>query len=149
MTPPTRIPAIALLLGLGGLIPFAVLSGLLVSGYGPRLGWPQDGVRLTLATYGAVIASFLGGMRWGIALRETAIMMAVDFGLSVVPALLAWACLAAPAGLSLIALAILIAAWGVVDQDLPRRGLAPPWFGRLRAILSAGAAIALAIGGLG
>lgn len=145
MTPPTRIPAAALLLGLGGLIPFAVLSGLLVSGYGPRFGWPQESIRLALASYGAVIASFLGGVRWGVALRESGAAMAVDLGLAVVPSLLAWACLAEP---SLVALAILIAAWGAVDQDLPRRDLAPAWFGRLRVILSVTAAVALAIGAL-
>ncbi|TXM88999.1 DUF3429 family protein, partial [Methylobacterium sp. WL103] len=60
--------------------------------------------------------------------------------------LLAWAALAAPAPWDLRTLGILVLAWGIVDQDLVRRGLVPVWLGRLRLVLSgvAGAALLVA-----
>ncbi|MDF9864598.1 hypothetical protein M2437_003580 [Methylorubrum pseudosasae] len=35
--------------------------------------------------------------------------------------------------------------WGIVDQDLPRRGMVPVWMGRLRLALSAVAGAALLV----
>ena len=99
------IPIVPLALGLGGLVPFVGLALLVVTGWAARIGMSGDLVRAALLAYGAIIASFLGGIRWGLALRESGRAAALDLVLS-------------------------------VDQDLPRRGLAPAWFGRLRVILS-------------
>ena len=74
---------------------------------------------------------------------------ALDLVLSVVPSLVAWASLALPRPLDACALGLLLLAWGVVDQDLPRRGLAPAWFGRLRVILSGVAGLAMIAAALG
>lgn len=141
------IPAVPLALGLGGLLPFAGLAAVAVAG--GALGFGAGDALRAIVLYGAIIASFLGGIRWGAALRGEGRADAADYVLSIAPALAAWACLLLEPGRSALALAALVAAWGFVDQDLPRRGLAPPWFGRLRAILSAGAALSLAAAGLG
>ena len=139
------IPRGPLMLGLGGLIPFWGLAiGVALGGafgVGPAA---CDGA---LATYAAIIVSFLGGIRWGLAVRDDAGVGA--YAIAVLPSLVAWALLAAPepwrlAGLGLFALAL-----GPVDLTLVRVGAAPPWFGRLRLILSTGAGVALLLGAYG
>jgi hypothetical protein len=139
----TRQAAYAL--GLAGLLPFIGLSALCLAGAGPVLGIAP---RMALLTYGAVIASFLGGIRWGVALRGTDHAWR-DLGLAVVPSLVAWGCLALREPLDLAALGLLVLAWGLVDQDMPRRSLAPPWFGRLRLLLSGVAGLSLLAAALG
>lgn len=145
MARPFGIPLAPLLLGLGGLLPFAALSGLVLLGGSRALGIGEMGAFRALVTYGAVIASFLGGIRWGVAVRDEARAGPTDYVLSVVPPLVAWAILALPPPSAALGLAVLIGGWGALDQDLPKRGLAPPWFGALRALLSGGAALALAV----
>ena len=138
----TAIPPVPLLLGLAGLIPFGALAlGLLLHGV---LGLAPPRLDLALATYGAIIVSFLGGIRWGLAVPAGD--AGRHYAISVVPSLAAWALLAAPepwrlAGLGLVALAL-----GPIDLDLVRSGMAPAWFGTLRLILSGGAGVALWIG---
>lgn len=149
MTSERTMPIVPLSLGLGGLIPFVVLALLALTGWTPRFGLSSDTARAALITYGAIIASFLGGIRWGLALRESGRAAALDLVLSVVPSLLAWACLALPRPFDACALGFLLLAWGAVDQDLPRRGLAPVWFGRLRIILSGVAGLAMLAAALG
>jgi hypothetical protein len=120
----TSVPPAALILGIAGLIPF--------------LGFAL------LSAYGAVIASFLGGIRWGAAAARNS--GSADYAIAILPSLIAWAALAAPAPWDLRILGILVLAWGFVDQDLPRRGLVPVWLGRLRLVLSgvAGASLLIA-----
>lgn len=129
----------AYILGLSGLLPFVALSALCLTRAGPIFG---VSLRAALLAYGAVIASFLGGIRWGVALREPGPAWR-DLALSVVPALLAWGCLAVRAPLDLVGLGLLVLVWGLVDQDMPRRGLTPAWFGRLRLLLSGVAGLSL------
>ena len=64
-----------------------------------RLGWADllHAPRQSLA-YGAVILSFLGGIRWGAALRGIgASQRRFDFAISVIPSLAGWAALLIPA----------------------------------------------------
>jgi hypothetical protein len=138
--PITRVP---LVLGVAGLLPFAFLAMLVVTGWHDQLGWSAPATRAALLTYGAIIASFLGGIRWGLALGESGRRAALDYALAVLPSLLAWGALLLPGPGAPAALALLIGGWGFVDQDLVRRGVAPPWFGQLRAMLSAGAGLSL------
>lgn len=139
---PRTAPPAALVLGAGGLIPFLGLSALVI------LGQSLFGVspRPLLAAYGAVIASFLGGLRWGAAAASPA-GRGADYAVAIVPSLVAWAALFAPAPWDLRALGALVLAWGLVDQDLPRRGLVPAWLGRLRLALSGVAGLALLAAG--
>ena len=141
---PRTIPAVPLALGLAGLIPFWALAiALLARG---ALGLSPATLDLELATYAAIIVSFLGGIRWGLAVPRDG--RGANYALSVVPSLVAWACLAAPEPWRLVLLGLVALALGPIDLGLVREGLAPPWFGRLRMILSAGAGVALLLGAL-
>lgn len=134
------IPPAPLLLGLAGLLPFWGLAiGLLVA---PVAGWTAPQLAFALAAYGAVIVSFLGGIRWGLATAAPR-AAAVQYGLAVMPSLLAWAALALPVVQSLAGLGLVALGLGALDRALVTAGLAPVWFGRLRLILSVGAGAAL------
>ncbi|KMO32930.1 membrane protein [Methylobacterium tarhaniae] len=139
---PRHPPPAALVLGGAGLIPFLGLAALVI------LGQSLFGLapRPLLAAYGAVIASFLGGLRWGAAAASPE-GRGADYAVSVVPSLIAWASLFAPAPWDLGTLGALVLVWGLVDQDLPRRGLVPAWLGRLRLVLSGVAGLALLAAG--
>ncbi|GLS47758.1 hypothetical protein GCM10007885_06020 [Methylobacterium gnaphalii] len=133
----------AFVLGVAGLVPFLGFAALSVSGTDGGFGMIGLSPRTILSAYGAVIASFLGGIRWGAAAARSA--GNADYLLAVVPSLLAWAALAVPAPWDLRMLGGLVLLWGVIDQDLSRRGLAPPWMGKLRLILSAVAGVSLLV----
>lgn len=135
----------AVMLGIGGLIPFLGFAALAVTGSDGGLGTIGIGLspRTILSAYGAVIASFLGGIRWGAAAARGA--GNADYLLAVIPSLLAWAALAAPPPWDLRILGGLVLLWGVIDQDLTRRGLTPVWMGRLRLLLSAVSGVTLLI----
>jgi hypothetical protein len=79
------IPAPARTLGFAGLIPFAV--GALAVAFAPEIK-PEAAAALLL--YGALILSFLGGVRWGFAVIEGANAGWTVYGVSVVPPLVAW-----------------------------------------------------------
>jgi hypothetical protein len=129
-------------LGFAGLIPFWGLS--LAHGTDIRLGPDGSGSVTALATYAATVLSFLGGIRWGLAIKTVNQELATrDYSVSVVPQLLGWASLSLPDPWRLVVLALLLVALGGVDHDLVERGIAPAWFGRLRLILSLGAGGAL------
>lgn len=132
----TRIPVAALLLGLAGVLPFAwgALSILL-----PALGdWSYDalGPRLTgrtlLVLYGTIILSFMSGTAWGFATRAEGRHAALLYALSTLPAL--WALFL---GFSTLMLALGFLALLALDRHAQRAGLAPPWWLRLRLLLTA------------
>lgn len=142
-------PLAPLALGAAGLLPFAVLALAVLLGWDAAFGLRHGLARTALVTYGAVIASFLGGVRWGLVAAEPDQgRVTLDYALAVVPSLLAWSALALPAPWDLRAVGALVLLWGVVDQDLSRRGLAPAWLGRLRLALSVGAGAALLVAGI-
>ena len=133
------LPTAARWLGFAGLLPFAAAALLALTPNAPlhTLALPA------LLAYGAVILSFLGGIRWGLAMAANAADLPARLALSVLPSLLAWlALLLAPrAGLLLLALGF--AAMLLLDQ---RIGDAPAWYPRLRLPLSLGALAALLLG---
>lgn len=126
--------------GLLGLAPFWALPAAIVI-------WPgrADLAVVVVAAYAALILSFLGGARWGMALqaadpdpREVALAMA--------PTLLAWGLiivLHAAERLQLFGLAAMLMLVGLWDITSPQ---APPWYQRLRLMLTAGAAGGLCLG---
>ncbi|MEM1318132.1 MAG: DUF3429 domain-containing protein [Pseudomonadota bacterium] len=134
----------AWLLALAGFIPFAgLMVGLLVLGTDhPWYGLVQQG----LATYGAVILSFLGGIRWGLALHtrnEDVAPLVLIF--SVVPSLVGWFSLLAPAPYVFGILAIGFAGQGAWDAMTgPDQGF-PQWFSRLRQWLTLIVTLALVV----
>ena len=119
------------LLGLGGLIPFVLLTGLSLLGPAP---W-REFVMTALLAYGAVILSFLGGITWGLAVDEKLTRRPIYLA-SMVPFFAAWlALLLQPlAGLILLACAFLAALAN--DFMLKRAGLSPQWFMTLRLSLT-------------
>lgn len=135
------IPPVPLTLGLAGLLPFWGLAlGLEAT---PFADWTTARVAAALAAYGAIIVSFLGGIRWGLATAAVPKASAGQYALAVLPSLLAWGALALPTVPRLAVLGVVVLALGPLDKPLVTAGLAPVWFGRLRAILSAGAGAAL------
>ncbi len=124
---PSAPPPIAKRLGLLGLIPFVVLSVLL---WIVRLDL-QAWLAIALAAYGTLIASFLGGIHWGIAqkIHYAPEHMAVSqarfhYIWGITPCLLAWlaAVIPAYAGLPLLGL-ILLACYLVDRRTYPDAGM--------------------------
>ncbi len=130
-----RAPLAARVLGLAGVIPFAVCSASLAG----LDFWPEDRTWHALLAYGAVILSFLGAVHWGCAIapgsdNETRLWSAL--GLSVVPALGAW-CLLVFTPPPAAALALLMLAFGgQFAADRAHAYLLPGWYLNLRRILT-------------
>jgi hypothetical protein len=104
-------------LGFAGLLPFVLLAlGVWVAEPGQRAF-----AGLALAGYGAVIASFLGAIHWGLVMRDAPQQSLALLGWGVTPSLLAWVALmlSPPAGLLLIA-AVLWACFAVDRVVYPR-----------------------------
>ncbi len=122
------IPKSALVLGLAGAIPFVAFAAARALGWPTLAGFP---VTTALLGYGAVILSFLGGIRWGSALNEPdGVRQGLQLTLSVVPSLVAWAALLMPPERGLVILLFGVIAQGVSDAGLARTGQYPAWFGR-------------------
>ena len=139
-------PAIALILGWAGVLPFWALALALT------LGLEVPGIAnvpAALVAYAAIILSFMAGVHWGLAMRApdapdgpaaTRLMM-----LSVVPAIIAWFAVLAAAQTALLILALLFTALLPVDLWAISHRLAPPWYRPLRLQLTAAVLAALAL----
>ena len=133
----------ALRLGYAGLLPF-VAGAVLLWLVGPEV---HPYVALALSGYAAVILSFLGGIHWGLALREQAPPLAwLVWG--VVPSLVAWLAMLMPANAGLVVFGLALLVCYAVDRRLyPVQGLAR-WL-TLRFRLSAVAATCCFVGAAG
>lgn len=121
------------LFGYAGLLPLAVLSLWLAAIKADHVWRP--GTILLLTGYGAVVLSFLGGIRWGLVLERRVDHAAVSMG--VLPPLAGWAALLTPAPSCFVLLAIAFAAHGAWDSFAAGdEGAVPAWFGRLRIRLT-------------
>ncbi len=108
-------------LGYAGLLPFVLLAALLWV-VRPDL---QGFVAIALVAYGAVIASFLGGIHWGIAAQMPPGDAAFHYVWGVAPSLMAWVAVVMPAYAGLPLLGLILAACYVVDRrSYPRVGWA-------------------------
>ncbi len=161
-TPLTReddMPVPALALGAAGLLPF--IFGAVAIIVAPSL----DSASLPDATYfarvlmayGAVILSFLGGVRWGAAILverdgeaprsvEDANALTAELVIAILPSLIAWGSLLMPPPLGLALLAISFVVMGIIDQIASGAGRLPRWYGRLRIWLSIGATTSIMTG---
>lgn len=146
-SPAAQLSSAAVLrqLGYAGLAPF-VLGALLVWLL-PQPPEVRDLSAQALIAYAALIASFLGGVHWGAAMRQAAPPPAwLAWG--VTPSLLAWPALLLPPGPGLLLLAaLLLLCWGVDRRLYPAQGLAR-WL-PLRLRLTAVAAVCCAVGAAG
>jgi hypothetical protein len=127
-------------------VPFVVLAiaGLLLED--TARGYSIDG----LATYGAVILSFLAGVHWGLAIARYGTPDSQPIGgrlvLSVVPSLIAWAALFLPAPAGLFTLSTAFLMMFFVDRHLAGRRYAPAWYPTLRAPLTVVVVASLVVG---
>ncbi len=155
-----RLPPLALLLGLGGLVPFLACGLGSVTAGGAV---PPDRALLALIEYAAIILSFLGAVHWGLALAAPAQDHAASarpmpwhsgvegarLALGVLPALLGWgALLVSVAAAPAIALALLIAgflATTAVEARGARDGLVPAGYMRMRWLLTLVVVLVLAL----
>lgn len=143
-TPVTQPPPLwARRLGWAGALPFGI-GALLVWLVNPEV---LPYAALALSAYAALVASFLGGVHWGLAMRDGDVQ-AQGFAWAVVPMLIAWPALLMPPGAGLALLGALLTACYMVDRRLyPLRGLSH-WL-TLRFRLSAVAALSCFIGAAG
>ena len=143
------IPRPAFTLGLAGLLPFLwgvgtllvpALNDLTLSTFGPRFTGPY-----VLIAYGSVILSFMSGVLWGFAARGAEGQWR-GYALSVLPALWVFFMVGGGASQALSALLVGYLALLRIDWQFSVWGLTPPWWMRLRLILTAGVVLALALG---
>lgn len=138
------MPAITLWLGMGGLAPFLVLAVALVAGASLPLIGGEPAIRAALMAYAVAILSFLGGVRWGIAMGYGDARLATrDYVIAVVPAIIGWGATLLPATPGLWTMALAFVLLGLMDYGLACRTVAPEWYGRLRLALSAAVSLAL------
>lgn len=135
-------PRSVLVYGLLGIIPFWLLP--MTELLAPN--W--TGVAVVVeAAYAALILSFLGGARWGLAVRDTSPNPAV-VGLAMTPTLAGLAVLVLTHGETRVQLlafaAALTLSWG---WDFSAKD-APPWYGRFRTVLTLGAVGGLCVGAM-
>ena len=136
----TRIPPAPLALGLAGLIPFIWSAATHLS---PALaGWAGNvmppmfiGSYVGL-TYGTVILSFMSGVLWGFAAQASGRAATLGYALSVLPALWVFLMVTDASPASLISLAAGFVGVLMLDIFFAAQGLAPPWWLRLRLILT-------------
>ncbi len=134
----TAVPKSALLLGLAGLIPFIAAAAVIAL----RPSYPMGAVNLPLSgfgqmvmlSYGRVILAFMAGVLWGFAAKGEAGFWA--YAASVTPALWVFFTSFLPDRQEPVTLAIGFAALLALDWAFARAGLAPPWWMRLRTLLT-------------
>jgi len=136
-------------LGLAGAIPFLALAPPIAAGI-PII--PADLVAnaATLQIgYGAVIASFLGGIHWSMAMasfgKPTTQDNADRYIWSVIPALMAWPALVMQPGPGSLVVGSTLGVAYLVDRSFAKRHLLPSWYMALRLPLTLAAVTGMAI----
>ena len=131
----SRLPPVAIALGVAGLIPFVLLGIASVAAMTPAAG---DRYLFALVAYGGLVLAFSGGVHWGFVLHPTLPegmtpdlrRDATRLGLGVLPSLIGWAAILIPAyGVPWIGLVVLIfgyLATLIGEYHLRRRGLVMP-----------------------
>lgn len=154
-TTSAAIPVPAWLLGIAGLLPFAVGAGLeMDAALTARLPGVEfiapsgDGVALQLR-YGTVILAFMSGALWGFAASSRGFVGFMAYVLSTLPAL--YAAFGIQGG-GRDALLMLGAGFGgllLLDALFWQQGLTPRWWLALRLWLTAGVILCLAVAAYG
>jgi len=135
LTEAAKSRRLAWVLSIAGAVPFVVFALLLlVMGAKNPL---QSLVIDTLTTYGAVILSFLGGIRWGLAMKaaepETE---RTALAASTVPAIVGWFSLLMPVPYVFAVQVLAFAFMGAWDSFSGQRGVFGLWFVKLRTVLT-------------
>jgi Protein of unknown function (DUF3429) len=142
------IPRSALVLGLAGLIPFlwGALNLLVPSAgdWGVSVMGPRFVAPFVSLSYGTVILAFMSGVLWGFATKTDRAEAALGYVLSVIPALWAFFFVGGGPTSAAIYLSAGFAGLLALDWSFWRQGLAPEWWMRLRAGLTAVVLLCLA-----
>lgn len=130
----TTFSKIAYALGWAGVIPF-LLAAFLV--WFPLLDLRESAVRI-LCLYGGIIFSFLGGVHWGLELRqrEKSASLISGYIISVIPSLVAFAAVFMPPFLGLMILSVGFVGMVIYDYRMLIRKNAPDWYVNLRIQLT-------------
>lgn len=132
----TRTIATAWFLAGIGAVPFVTMA--LAQAIMPGFADAHLGGDQTFLGYGAVILSFMGGVRWGAALAPSPTPTSAEtMILSVAPSLAGWLALLIDRPWSLLLLLAGFVVQGAWDVASARSGALPEWFGRLRLVISA------------
>jgi len=128
-------------LGYAGLIPFVLLAALM---------WLVDTdllpfVSIALVGYAAAIASFLGGVHWGIGFLQGDAAPRANFVWGVAPSLLAWLALLMSADAALLLLGLVIVVCYLVDRKLYAQAGLGQWL-PMRLRLTVVAAVSCVLG---
>ena len=128
--PPASAPA--LILGIGGLVPFVGLTAMIGLGSAAWYGYSL----MALSYFGAVILTFVGAVHWGYALKRPALQGEawLHYGFSVAPALVAWLSLFFPVWTSLRLQAAGLLICYAFDRNSARNEPLPEWFLKLRVL---------------
>lgn len=131
-----RAPRLSRALGYAGLLPF-LTGAIYLTAAAFRLVDAQFLAFATMAliVYGAVILSFLGGVRWGVAVATVRTDGGV-FCLSVVPSLAGWVAVLLPPSWGVLLLAGGFLLQGGWDIHAGEKGTLPQWYARLRRRLT-------------
>lgn len=148
MTPIFRsgIPLFALLLGLGGLVPFVALAVASIADPVRAAIWVAS-----VMSYGAIVLSFVGALHWAFAMTASELTdrrRRATFAWSVVPALIGWAAiLVLPFWASVTAIMLVAGFWMhyLQDRRLARLIEIPGWYLPLRLILTTVATISIVV----
>lgn len=89
-----------------------------------------------LKTYCAIVLSFMGGVRWGLAMKDAPELGRKIFILSIVPPLVAWASLFLPLPYVFGVQALVVAAQGAWDSFAGEKGVFGLWFVKLRIVFT-------------
>jgi hypothetical protein len=136
----TRIPAVPLVLGLAGLLPFVWGAfTLYLPGLSDR-GATQFGARFigpyVQLFYGTLILSFMSGVLWGFATRAEREQAPLCYVLSILPVI--WVFFTTGDGLASTAISLIAGFLSLllIDWHFSRRALAPDWWMPLRLLLT-------------
>jgi hypothetical protein len=136
---------IAWFLTIVGILVFAAATAMLFS--------PASHVRIpaiaALVTFAAIVLAHLGGIEWGLALRDESgndMSRAIALGISSVSSLAAWGVLwlSSPQQQIGAALALFVIVWAA-DLWMSRHGFLPSWFVDMRTAVTAIVAIILGV----
>ena len=132
-------------LALLGFLPFGFFTSLLLVDQGlikDEAGthdWLLVGVVVALKVYSAIVLSFIGGIRWGIAImqKEGGQEESEALILAAGPSIVGWFAFFMGEPWSFAVFAAAFAATGWWDSRLAGNKGVPEWFGRLRLLLTA------------
>jgi len=134
------IPRIGMMLGYGGVIPFAATAMLVATTWPSQTG--HDALNAQII-YGAIVLSFLGGVRWGAVMAQFGDMatrppQALGPALirSILPPAAGWLCVLVPPAGALIALCLVYLGQYLGDVSAAKDGTLTQWYGALRGPLT-------------